>query len=156
MPASVRVDPHRTYRQIAEQDFGILMCAGGPACKKKWNAWVHVRGRTDRAGIVHLARADGRPRRTGVRTFLLLISRSLHRDWEKLPKWEQIHAEESWAWYQARDHYHTKIGTEESAERRRVALGAAHRAGAKLRSTNFNLYQWARRGYTSTNGKKQK
>ncbi len=154
MPVKIPVDT-RTYRQIAEQDYGILMCSGEP-CKKKWNQWVHLRGRTDRAGVVHLARADNIPRRSGVRAFLILVGRALHREWESLPKWEQIHAEESWAWYQARDHHHTKIKASASADRRRVALGAARRSGAKLRSTNFSLYQWARRGYTEPNSKKQK
>lgn len=145
---------NRTYREIAEQDYGLLMCSSAVGCKKKLSVSAHVRGRLDRANVIHLARADGKPTRAGMRTFLVLVARALHdRDWRDKPIWERLYLENTWATRQAKMRHRTRIRVAESIDDRLRAHRAAQRAGVSLRTSNFILYQWVRFGllYTKTN-----
>jgi hypothetical protein len=121
------------------------MCSG-PGCKKGWSRSTHVRGRVDNAGVIHFYNADNKPRRTGMRKFLMFVGLVLHdREWMRLPKWHRLYLMNTWATKQARTRYRTLIPMEASGPDRAYVQQAASRRGVQLRTDHPNIYNWVRR-----------
>ncbi len=145
MSNTPHVTRRRTYRQTADDEYGLLMCASHDGCSKKWTQYVHARGRVDGAGVIHFAGADRIPRRPGMRRFLILVGWSLNdTKWERLPYWQRLYTQNVWASKEARGRFHMVIPANDSIDDRNKSRSAAKRKGVKLRTVHFMAYQWSR------------
>jgi hypothetical protein len=132
----------RTYRQTALEDYGLLMCSG-PGCKRGWSRSTHVRGRVDNAGVIHFYNADNKPRRTGMRKFLMFVGLVLNLSaWRTLPKWQRLYLMNTWATKEARTKYLTLVRYDESDADRAYVHRTTSRRGVPLRSKYPNVYKW--------------
>ncbi len=139
----------RTYREVAEQEYGLLMCAG-PGCRRKYGRATHLRGKVDTMNVIHFERADVVPRTSGLRKFLILCARAVNdREYRGKPTWERLYLENTWASREAQRRFRYRVKATESFGDRRRALSTASRKGVSLRP-NFLMYLWARKPLTYT------
>lgn len=141
----MHVTNRRTYRQVATDEYGRLMCGSHIGCPKKLSASAHHTGKVDGAGVIHWNHADLTPRRPGMRRFLMLVGWAQNdRTWERLPLWERLYRANVWATIEARQRFHIIIPGTASLKDRRKAERDAHRRHVKVRTTSFMAYQWMR------------
>ena len=133
-----------TYRQLAELDFGILMCNGRhETCPRGWGWHSHAFGRVDRAGMIHWKQADARANRRGMRSFMKLVGLCLHREWWTEPNWKRLHLTNVFAYEEIRRRYHYRVKAEWSYQDRLKAKRFLERNKVtNLRNKDRNAYVW--------------
>lgn len=135
-----------TYRTLALETYGVLMCASSEGCRKKLGWRAHQYGRVDRIGYIHWKQADARASRRGMRNMMKMMALVLNRSYEEEPRWKRIYLTNVWATKQIRLKYHYQVKASWSLTDRKEALRLARRAGpaktGSLRWKHRGFYKW--------------
>jgi len=134
-----------SYRRIADEVWGIPMCASQKGCPKGLGYLAHRHGRTDRTGMVHWTNADKRASRPGCRNLVKLIAMSYNGHWRAEPVWMRLYLTNVWAYKEILTKLHFKVRSSWSRSDKQQTVVLANKKGRLLHTDYRNFYEWVKR-----------